>query len=1759
MELEISQASQLDQNGELGSWHPAMRPDSHVPTHDYKQPAKTSSMNPSMSEAKALDLQSSEGPLPDLRSTVPQHEAPFSLTESGPEEARLRDTPHEPVNGEDAVPSNHLVKPEDEIPSREAVILGSQSPDSKQLIGSAIENEFTIHSQGVLGNGSTGLSFPRREDEVDGDQKPAILPHPVFHDQERIEDLDTARALEQPRSMFENFGTIDRTNSFPEVPSIRHTELQPPQSLAHSQAQDIMEEDEALGSEPLVSDNPEDFDPFPSTADGDESGFFISAGRLHPDVAQSPADEEARFEEGLPLMSLESNGNRLMDDLGGFYHNLAGSPRQPGNSTGGHREEYEIASPDESFFRPQPLDRKSTTQVLNSLHHIPRGDSCEETGRDSLLDALPNGDEATALRSLTTPEPAGGGSKDTIESNPDISFRREEKEDDLAAMWKAALGDDELLDESEPFVDPAAFFDDDGEGFLEEINDVPIDQLQSKQMPSENMQGFDTLNSSGTIPQHQYVPTTYNQSSVTPTSPYLPGMGPAQQLPQPTFGMSHSVSAPAGLPNPTHQQSSFADAPSSARPRMPQSTQSFADKSKGGYTSPYDLPMDVMRPPKKRNYTQQIQAGPNAQITANNMAPPRSTSMYTKKSPSVGAPPPLPSVVGAIPTPPVATIHPPTLKSKSSFFEELPSVKPRPSSGTARAAPVPPKIPFQPMLQHEPRRPDPARSSSSSSGISQAYQLLPPEPMSLYPNVSSQEPVTRAVPALKSRYSPAPSSREAVPPPRNRYASSPFNGPHPQPAQVLPFQPRTSSPLATQSTPATQITSVQALPPQASTFENPAHPGFQHESVAQDLRQSPQYNRPSPPSTNSRYTPSSSSPPSSSNSLPPQDPNRLPHTSLSNNYPQETAQSISDDPNFGPPRRSQTQSPSAMRSRPELPPTSKAPYQRPASVNQNSYASSAQVHQVVPHIEHQRRNPVSSTLGYITPSDGRENDHLERWKGCPIFTFGFGGTVVSSFPKQIPRYAVGQSIPMIKCSPGEVNVRNKKAFVLEENIANFPGPLRSKSKKKEVLDWLQKRIIELENTHLPIIEPTTLPDPHKRHEEKIILWKVTHSLVEHDGAIEGNPTAENAVRTILSPELAAGDEAKLPLYHSSAPPVGISRSGGSISVAERPDSEALEGLRKILLHGEREKAVWHAVDRKLWGHAMLLASTLDKGIWKQVLQEFNSQEVKAFGHNTEPLATLYQVFAGNWEESVDQLVPPSARAGLQMVSKVSTAGPTKNALEGLDRWRETLTLILSNRTMDDGNALLALGRLLAGYGRTEAAHVCYIFAKTPGLFGGPDDPQVSVALLGADHVQQPYDYSRDFDSILLTEVYDFARTVLAPSPIVTVSPHLQSYKLYHALTLAEYGYRSEAQNYCDTITSALKSTTKLSPYYHNLLFGALDDLIQRLRQAPKDGSTSMIAGLSMDKVSGSVWSRLNQFIAGDESDAESTASGNMNDPAAGPFARVAGDSPNISRPPSSNDLYGSYPPMGGIPPPTPVTAASNSRYAPAGQYTPRTSLEQPARPSQEFQRTAQSEVLRPPFTQQRNTLSRSRSTSTRSLQDQQQHDLHKPPSQPSAQTTSTESYLPTLPPQPTNLPAAPPYDPPSSLYQQKTYQPSPHIESQTSYEPYRPTYEPVANNSYKPWNADENPPEISNHPQQSKYEPPSSYGYEPPSYDPETQDGSDSPKQMSPKKKSFMYGDEDDDDFAAKAAAVLREQKAQKDREADEAFKKAAEADGRFS
>lgn len=774
---------------------------------------------------------------------------------------------------------------------------------------------------------------------------------------------------------------------------------------------------------------------------------------------------------------------------------------------------------------------------------------------------------------------------------------------------------------------------------------------------------------------------------------------------------------------------------------------------------------------------------------------------------------------------------------------------------------------------------------------------------------------------------------------------------------------------------------------------------------------------------------------------------------------------------------------------------------------------------------------------------------MQRWRGAPVFLWGVGGTLVTSFPKDVPRYGMNQTVPMIIRSPGEVKIRNiKEAAPLAERLTSFPGPLKGKSKKKDVVAWLSSGITILEQNASYLRTRSSLTHEDKRMEERILLWKILQVFIEHDGTLEGNPVVDKAVRAVLSPGL-DDDLGSAPLYATGSELSGISHSATTTMRSDPVDPSAVDQLRKHLLRGEREKAVWEAVDKRLWAHAMLISNTVSKELYKQVAQEFVQKEVKNIGENTESLAALYEIFAGNFEESIDELVPPSARAGFQMVSASNGSGPSKDALDGLDRWRETLGLVLSNRSTDDSQALNALGKLLSGYGRAEAAHICFLFARSHSVFGGIDDPQASIVLVGSDHLRQPFDFDKELEPILLSEVFEYGMSLSSTSNVAVSSPHLAIYKIQHALTLAEYGYREKALQYCEAIAASITSQTRRSPYHHSLLVSELDDLSQRLKQSPKDGKSSWISKPSIDKVSGSVWSTFNKFVAGEETDTGTPASNAGSSTDVGPFARIAGGTPTISRSPSSTDIYGSYNGGPGINGTMPQSSIAGSRYAPGGSFTP--PIDQS---SASFQPGSYGSQTRSSFE------GRTSGEHRRGPYEPVRRDSdYRPDSQP-----APNNYMP----QASNLPQSSSYSPygndspyadtgsPYAPQQQVNEPPSvPHSYSEpqlatnlkpqfsSSYAPPSSSYEPPSSSSYEP-------------PSSSSYEPPSG-GYEPPSYEPATMnDEPDSPIDTRPKKKSFM--DDDDDDIPAlKSAPGNREKtKEEKDREAQEAFRKAAEADG---
>ncbi|KIW71138.1 hypothetical protein PV04_03340 [Phialophora macrospora] len=1543
---------------------------------------------------------------------------------------------------------------------------------------------------------------------------------------------------------------VHRSSTFPDLdppePADHEIETAAPSDKLEVEAINGTVEEERIVGQKKNATEPRSLEGWNGAGDNtrEPRSWTIPAQEAHIDEA------DQRYEEGVPLIHPEMEAPAHVQD----------EDKQPAQNL------FDAVQDDEdtSFFSNNPgsaseapqhpsLDRKSTTQVLNSLN-LSNTDLPDSPAVDAPVEASFFDELATH----TAPVPDNNASAGVDNQDPD-------------SMWAAALADDEFLVE-------------DADDLLPDSDDE-----SSAAPPSQPV--------SNTVPQQQ----PQRQSSVNPYAPHQPTTSDMFQM-FPSAGGTHDN---VGLSRPELPSVGSFQAQLPQRP--PATTvKSFVDQAKDGYKSPYDLPLDL-KPKRKSHVPQPVQT------TRSVAPPPRSSSLSENplQSPFASAGPPTSSSLGMQPPAPSPAMpqrsvsafgstktETPKSRSSSGFFEELPiTPKPRPagrytpqqSFSAAPPPPLPRSPPVAPVPVPDSLPPQPFNQPPRQQGLPPEpsdlyaqYGLQAPERLDPYANVPLQPPPS--LPAVTTtRYSPAPPVTSTLgprpgpspryspaPPPRATSANAARYAAQPTPSSVPvqgPFQATPAVPNRPPSLPPTTAAAVLPFQPRTSS---PL--AYHKDSVDESARGWPAVTVQSsaPPVSTNQYTPSAAHGPSSVTS-----PERRGYGDLIN---QSSPQKRPDGGQLPPPRRSQTQSPSKQRPQAAYPSYNGDFINRPATAYGESSPSmaAAQLASGPPMRTNGQGRGQVPELVFVRPQDDTQFDPLERWKGAPVFTFGFGGTVTSSFPRHVPRYATGAVRPQIKPAPGDISVRDGKEILPQVELVNsFPGPLRSKSKKKDVLSWMSNYIAGMEAGMPNIFAAQAHDDPARRLHEKVLLWKIVRVLVEHDGSLEG--PALTAINLLLSPEIHNVDESSPIQYRAGEQSSGIYRPSGANVRPDSIDPMAVETLRKRLLSGDRQGAVFHAMDNRLWSHALIIASTMERSMWGQVVREFVRQEVKAAGENTESLSALYEIFGGNLEESIDELVPPSARAGLQMISRVNTGGATKNSLDGLNRWKETLSLVLNNRCQGDYQALAVLGKLLQDYNRIEAAHICYLFSRSPQrqtLFGGPDEEHASIILLGANHKAQPADFARDQDAVMLTEIYEFATSVLAAGAPLSFMPYLSVFKLQRATLMSEAGLKAEAQSYCDAIAATFGKSSKMSPYYHPLFLSELDDLSNKLKQTPIQGSSSWIGKPSLEKVGGSMWTKFSSFVVGDDSDAESKGSG-KDAGESGPFARVAG-TPSVSRTGSQSDLYGSYPQA------VPATIAGN-KYAPNGIQSARSSAELTrGRPSLDSQRSPPSSSYSQ-HTRQYEPMSMFQQGQAVQPSNPYQAFATSPPPPSYPQSPPRSSYVPNnaAPAAATSnvSPTRPGYapTPPSEDIIQQAYRHTPEPiaqipeEQPISFGGYQPLQPENSYGGYQPSQPEgaEPPPQQNGVTGTNYGAPTESYGFEPPTggyvpYEPEPESPETS-RDQKPKKKSFM---DDDDDYFPRApsppatfqpqASVDGDEAARKkanDAAAEAAFRAAAEAD----
>lgn len=207
----------------------------------------------------------------------------------------------------------------------------------------------------------------------------------------------------------------------------------------------------------------------------------------------------------------------------------------------------------------------------------------------------------------------------------------------------------------------------------------------------------------------------------------------------------------------------------------------------------------------------------------------------------------------------------------------------------------------------------------------------------------------------------------------------------------------------------------------------------------------------------------------------------------------------------------------------------------------------------------------------------------------------------------------------------------------------------------------------------------------------------------------GSPELEKSVKEILIPEAtnAAADDQQ---------PFGITASSLALTTASQSNAvdpnalatynltaDFLRSMRACLMQGDRQGAIRKALDQKMWGHALLIASSVNQSVWRDTVETFIRTELRGTGSKDfDSLRFLYGMLGGEGSDTVNELLPPINR----MISSVNPAMTTQTPL--FSSWTESVGMVLLNKgSMDNIPALIGLGTALVNEGRVEAGHAWY--------------------------------------------------------------------------------------------------------------------------------------------------------------------------------------------------------------------------------------------------------------------------------------------------------------------------------------------------------------------------------------------------------------------------------------------------------------------
>ncbi len=297
----------------------------------------------------------------------------------------------------------------------------------------------------------------------------------------------------------------------------------------------------------------------------------------------------------------------------------------------------------------------------------------------------------------------------------------------------------------------------------------------------------------------------------------------------------------------------------------------------------------------------------------------------------------------------------------------------------------------------------------------------------------------------------------------------------------------------------------------------------------------------------------------------------------------------------------------------------------------------------------------------------------------------------------------------------------------------------------------------------------------------------------------------------------------------------------------------LDKIQDLLAQGDRRGACHYAADEKLWQHALLIASSIDKECWKEVVTEWIRAELvsdstSAEGDVTngrESLRVAYSLFGGNGaaagelfggrSENIILMSTVSARIGTSQIpaaahseqlagsSTTVVCHPDDAELPGnpVTQYIPGSVGVVGEDSCDDSLKSLDARIFCRAHcsrrpaGRAPVDGSCprmvrdtlntakrFLAEHSPSYLLSPQTSQLGgigsipkLMLLGSPPPNTAPIYYKDPDHIIFSEILEFALSLATPTkgqePFAGLH-HLQPYRLLRAATLAELGYVQQA-------------------------------------------------------------------------------------------------------------------------------------------------------------------------------------------------------------------------------------------------------------------------------------------------------------------------------------------------------------------------------